>query len=138
MRKKSYFSKKGLGKGLMDRRDFLKTMGVAGGAALTSAIPGTVFLARSAEAEIRIGHATALSGVYAIYGNRIDKGIRLAFSLSKYKDRAKFFLEDTQVKPEVAVQKALKKVDEKILEKHLKTCVKEAFEKKKSKEKQSY
>ena len=34
----------------------------------------------------------------------------------------------------LAVQKALKKVDEKILEKHLKTCVKEAFEKKKSKE----
>jgi len=35
----------------------------------------------------------------------------------------------------LAVQKALKKIDEKILEKHLKTCVKEAFEKGKSRKK---
>lgn len=35
----------------------------------------------------------------------------------------------------LAVQKALKKIDEMILEKHLKTCVKEAFEEGKSKKK---
>lgn len=38
----------------------------------------------------------------------LDKGIRLAFSLSKYRERVKFFVEDSQTKPEVAVQKALK------------------------------
>jgi branched-chain amino acid transport system substrate-binding protein len=104
MKKRKGLSKKGM----MNRRDFLKTMGVMGGAALTTGISGPFFHARAAEQEIRIGHATSLSGVYAVYGDRIDKGIRLAFSLSKYKDRAKFFLEDTAAKPELAVQKAQK------------------------------
>ena len=108
MREKNNFSKQGLKRNLMNRRDFLRTMGAVGGTALATGISGPFFHARAAEPEIRIGHATSLSGVYTVYGTRIDKGLRLAFSLSKYKDRVKFFVEDTQGKPEIAVQKGLK------------------------------
>jgi len=110
MRKKNNnWSKKGFKKDLMTRRGFMKTICVAAcGMALTMGISGPFSLAHAAQEEIRIGHATGLSGVFSGIGPRIDKGLRLALSLSKYKDRVKFFLEDTQVKPEVAVQKALK------------------------------
>jgi branched-chain amino acid transport system substrate-binding protein len=107
MKGNNNISKKGFKKDLMNRRDFIKTIGMTG-AALTLGIPGSFSLVRAAEPEIRIGHATALSGVFAVGGPLLDKGLRLAFSLSKYRDRVKFFLEDTQVKAEVAVQKALK------------------------------
>ncbi len=95
-------------KNLMNRRDFMKTIGVAGGAALTMGFPGPFNSAHAAGSEIRIGHVTALSGISSDMGPLIDKGLRLAFSLSKYKDRVKFFLEDSQTKPDVAAQKALK------------------------------
>lgn len=97
-----------LKKDLMSRRDFMKTIGVAGGAALMTGLPGPLYSAQAAGPEIRIGHVTALSGVSSDMGPLLDKGLRLAFSLSKYKDRAKFFLEDSQSKPDVAAQKALK------------------------------
>jgi len=108
MGKNSNFSKKGLKRNLMNRRDFIRTVGFAGGAALTMGISGKPFVARAAQPEIRIGHASSVTGVWANMGPQIDKGLRLAFSLSKYKDRVKFFMEDTQAKPELAVQKALK------------------------------
>ena len=70
-------------------------------------LPGSLCL-RAAAPEIRIGHVTALSGVSSDMSPLLDKGLRLAFSLSQYKDRMKFFLEDSQSKPDVAAQKALK------------------------------
>lgn len=93
----------------MDRRDFIKTATVATGAALATSISGPFVLrAGASRSEIRIGHLTSFSGPYVVLGKRIDKGLRLAFSLSKYKDDVKFFPEDSQAKPEVSVQKALK------------------------------
>lgn len=77
---------------------FLKVIAIAGGI-LTAVIFGTSSFAGAAEHEIRIGHATSFSGVFADGGSFLDRGLKLAFSLSKYKDRVKFFLEDTQTKP---------------------------------------
>jgi ABC-type branched-subunit amino acid transport system substrate-binding protein len=94
-------------KGLISRRDFIKTIGIGGGA-LAAGLSGPFFHARAAQPEIRIGHATNLSGVFAVGGALLDKGLKLAFSTSSYKDRVKFFLEDSQTKADVAVQKALK------------------------------
>jgi len=94
-------------KGLISRRDFIKTVGIGGGA-LATGVSGPFFHARAAQSEIRIGHATNLSGVFAVGGDLLDKGLRLAFSMSSYKGRVKFFLEDSQTKADVAVQKALK------------------------------
>jgi len=89
-------------------RNFIKTVSIIGVVSLSLGFFGSFFQAQAMESEIRIGHTAALSGVFANAGPLIDKGLRLAFSLSKYKNRVKFFLEDTQVKPDVAVQKALK------------------------------
>jgi branched-chain amino acid transport system substrate-binding protein len=108
MKRNENWSKKELSGGLIDRRDLKKIIIVIILVALTISISGPLFLARAADPEIRIGHTAALSGVYSLSGNLLDKGLRLAFSLSKYKNRVKFFLEDTQVKPDLAVQKALK------------------------------
>jgi branched-chain amino acid transport system substrate-binding protein len=94
-------------KGSISRRDFIKTVGIGGGA-LATGVSGPFFHARAAQSEIRIGHATNLSGVFAVGGDLLDKGLRLAFSMSSYKGRVKFFLEDSQTKADVAVQKALK------------------------------
>ena len=94
-------------KGLFSRRDFMKIIGIACGI-LVAAISVPFPFAGAAEQEIRIGIDINLSGVFADGGPFLDRGLRLAFSLSKYKDRVKFFLEDSQTKPEVAVQKALK------------------------------
>jgi branched-chain amino acid transport system substrate-binding protein len=92
---------------MVSRRDFLKCVGVAGGV-LTTGISGPFFRARAAQPEIRIGHVTGLTGAFSSLGPYIDKGLRLAFSLSTYNNRTKFFLEDSQGKGDVAAQKALK------------------------------
>ena len=42
---------------------------------------------------------------------RVENGVRLAFAQSKYKDQVKFFIEDTQGKPNVAIEKAQKLFD---------------------------
>ena len=89
----------------LNRREFLK--GTAAAAAAT-AISGPWSLARAAGPEIRVGMTLTYSGVYAMVGKRVENGIRLAFALSKYKDQVKFFLEDTQGKPNVAIEKAQK------------------------------
>ena len=39
---------------------------------------------------------------------RVENGVKLAFAQSKYKDQVKFFVEDTQGKPNVAIEKAQK------------------------------
>lgn len=87
------------------RRDFLK-LATASVAAAT--VSGPFFLARAAEPEIRIGLTLTYSGVYAMVGDRVEKGVRLAFAQSPYRDRVKFFAEDTQGKPNVAIEKAQK------------------------------
>ncbi|MGA3084726.1 MAG: ABC transporter substrate-binding protein [Thermodesulfobacteriota bacterium] len=66
---------------------------------------------QAAKQEIRIGLTLSYSGVYAIVGKRVENGVRLAFALSKYKDQVKFFAEDTQGKPNVAIEKAQKLFD---------------------------
>jgi branched-chain amino acid transport system substrate-binding protein len=93
--------------GLIGRRDFIKTVGIGGGV-LATGLSGPFFRVRAAQQEIRIGHLTNLSGVFAIGGPLLDKGLKLAFAQSKYKDRVKFFVEDSQTKADVSVQKALK------------------------------
>ncbi len=91
--------------GGLNRREFLK--GTAAAAAAT-AVSGPFFLARAAKPEIRVGMTLTYSGVYAVVGKRVENGARLAFALSKYKDQVKFFPEDTQGKPNVAIEKAQK------------------------------
>jgi len=100
--------KQRLRKNLMDRRDFMKAVGVAGGAVLATSISGPFIHTQAAEPDIRIGHLSSFSGPYVALGTRIDKGLSLALQLSKYKNRVKFFREDSQDKPEVSVEKALK------------------------------
>ena len=87
------------------RREFLK-----GSAALaaTTALSGPFFLAHGAQQEIRVGMTLSYSGVFGMIGKRVENGVRLAFALSQYKDQVKFFTEDTQVKPNVAIEKAQK------------------------------
>ncbi|MBU2550584.1 MAG: ABC transporter substrate-binding protein [Proteobacteria bacterium] len=97
-------SKKGTTKGLT-RRDFLKTTTATLAGA---AVSGPFFHARAASQEIRIGLTLSYSGVYAMVGKAVESGVRLAFAMSPYKDRVKFFTEDTQVKPNVAIEKAQK------------------------------
>ncbi|MBI4763347.1 MAG: ABC transporter substrate-binding protein [Deltaproteobacteria bacterium] len=89
----------------LNRRDFLK--GTAAAAAV-AAVSGPFSLARAAGPEIRVGMTLTYTGVYAMVGKRVENGIRLAFALSKYKDQVKFFTEDTQGKPNVAIEKAQK------------------------------
>jgi branched-chain amino acid transport system substrate-binding protein len=95
------------GKSGLTRRDFLK--GTAAAAAATT-LSGPFFLAHGAK-EIRVGLTLSYSGVFAMIGKRVENGIRLAFGQSKYKDQVKFFIEDTQVKPNVAIEKAQKLFD---------------------------
>jgi len=88
----------------LNRREFLKgTLAATAGTALT----GPFFLAHAAK-EIRVGMSLSYTGVWGPIGQRVENGVRLAFSMSKYKDQVKFFTEDTQVKPNVAIEKAQK------------------------------
>ena len=94
------------------RRAFLKTAsGATAAAALTGPFPATVNVARAQSREIKVGIVSAYSGVFSIIGKRSELAIRLAFEKSKYRDRVKFFIEDSQVKPDVAVQKAQRLVE---------------------------
>jgi branched-chain amino acid transport system substrate-binding protein len=88
----------------LKRREFLKgTLAATAGTALT----GPFFLAHAAK-EVRVGMSLSYTGVWGPIGQRVENGVRLAFSMSKYKDQVKFFTEDTQVKPNVAIEKAQK------------------------------
>jgi branched-chain amino acid transport system substrate-binding protein len=89
----------------LTRRDFIRAVGVG---ALATGVSGPFFTAKADQPEIRLGHVTNLSGVFAEGGALLDKGLRLAFSMSHYRDSVKFFVEDSQTKADVAVQKALK------------------------------
>ncbi len=89
------------------RRDFLVTAGTA----TAASVLGSVALARAQSREIKVGIISAYSGVFSVTGKRSEAGIRLAFAQSKYKDRVKYFIEDSQVKPDVAVQKAQKLIE---------------------------
>jgi branched-chain amino acid transport system substrate-binding protein len=94
------------------RRAFLKAAsGATAAAALTGPFPSTVNVARAQSREIKVGIVSAYSGVFSVIGKRSELGIRLAFEKSKYRDRVKFFIEDSQVKPDVAVQKAQRLVE---------------------------
>ena len=94
------------------RRAFLKAAsGATAAAALTGPFPASVNVARAQSREIKIGIVSAYSGVFSVIGKRSELGIRLAFEKSKYRDRVKFFIEDSQVKPDVAVQKAQRLVE---------------------------
>lgn len=89
------------------RREVLKgTALVAAGTALS----GPAFWAHAAS-EIRVGLTLSYSGVYAMIAKRVENGVKLAFAQSKYKDQVKFFTEDTQGKPNVAIEKAQKLFD---------------------------
>jgi branched-chain amino acid transport system substrate-binding protein len=88
------------------RRDFLRSVsgaavGVLGGAAI----------ARAQSRDIKVGIVSAYSGVFSVTGKRSEAGIRMAFAQSRYRDRVKYFIEDSQVKPDVAVQKVQKLVE---------------------------
>jgi branched-chain amino acid transport system substrate-binding protein len=89
----------------LNRRNFLR--GTVAAAAAT-ALSGPFFLVRAASKEIRVGMTSSYSGVYGVIGKRLENGIRLAFAMSRYKDSVKFFAEDTQGKPNVAIEKAQK------------------------------
>jgi len=94
------------------RRAFLKAAsGATAAAALAGPFPATVNVARAQSREIKVGIVSAYSGVFSIIGKRSELAIRLAFEKSKYRDRVKFFIEDSQVKPDVAVQKAQRLVE---------------------------
>ena len=94
------------------RRAFLKaSSGATAAAALAGPFPATVNVARAQSREIKVGIVSAYSGVFSVIGKRSELGIRLAFEKSKYRDRVKFFIEDSQVKPDVAVQKAQRLVE---------------------------
>ncbi len=92
----------------INRREFIK--GTAAAAAVT-ALSGPFFPALAAKPEIRVGMTLSYSGVFAFAGKRVENGVRLAFAQSRYKDQIKFFTEDTQVKPNVAIEKAQKLFD---------------------------
>ncbi len=89
------------------RREFLRTAGAVGAAGVL----GAPAVARAQSREIKVGIVSAYSGVFSVTGKRSETGIRLAFAQSKYRDRVKYFIEDSQVKPDVAVQKAQKLVE---------------------------
>jgi len=89
----------------MNRRDFLK--GTVASSAAT-ALSGPFFLARAGAKEIRIGLTSSYSRIFWLTGKRLENGVRLAFAMSKYRDSVKFFAEDTQGKPPVAIEKAQK------------------------------
>jgi branched-chain amino acid transport system substrate-binding protein len=93
-------------RGATTRRDFLR----AAAAVATAGVLGPA-VARAQAREIKVGIISAYSGVFAVTGKRSEAGIRLAFAQSKYRDRVKYFIEDSQVKPDVAVQKAQKLVE---------------------------
>lgn len=92
------------------RREFIKTTAAAGALAATGSLAGP-FVARAAEKEIKVGLVMPYSGVYAFAGKRGEAAIRYAFHQSKYRDRVKFFTEDSRVKPDVSVEKAQKLVE---------------------------
>jgi branched-chain amino acid transport system substrate-binding protein len=93
----------------ISRRTFLKAAAAAGA---TTALTGRFFPARAAaNPEIRIGLSLTYSGVYAMIAKRVENGVRLAFAQSKYKDQVKYFIEDTQGKPNVAIEKVQKLFD---------------------------
>ena len=92
----------------LNRREFLKGTAAA---TVATALSGPFFPARAARPEIRVGLTLSYSGVYAVVGKRVENGVKMAFAQSKYKDQVKFFTEDTQVKPNVAIEKAQKLFD---------------------------
>jgi branched-chain amino acid transport system substrate-binding protein len=87
------------------RRDFIK---VTAASLAAAGLPAPYALARAAQPEIRVGLTLSYSGVYAMVAKRVENGVRLAFAQSAYRDRVKFFTEDTQVKPNVAIEKTQK------------------------------
>ena len=89
------------------RRGFLKGATVA---AASTVLSGPFFRAQAAP-EVRVGLSLTYSGVYAMIAKRVENGVRLAFAQSKYKDQVRFFIEDTQGKPNVAIEKAQKLFD---------------------------
>lgn len=92
------------------RREFIKTTAAAGALAATGSLAGP-FVARAAAKEIKVGMVMPYSGVYSFAGKRGEAAIRYAFHQSKYRDRVKFFTEDSRVKPDVSVEKAQKLVE---------------------------
>ncbi len=99
--------KKNNGKMKITRRELLKGAAVA---AASTALSGPFYLAHAAK-DIRVGLTLSYSGVYAMIAKRVENGVKLAFAQSKYKDQVKFFIEDTQGKPNVAIEKAQKLFD---------------------------
>jgi ABC-type branched-subunit amino acid transport system substrate-binding protein len=91
----------------LTRRHVLATAGLAA----TARVLGFPAVARAQSREIKVGIVSAYSGVFSVVGKRSELGIRLAFDKSAYRDRVKFFIEDSQVKPDVAVQKAQRLVE---------------------------
>jgi ABC-type branched-subunit amino acid transport system substrate-binding protein len=81
------------------------------GATAAAGLAGAPSVARAQSREIKVGIVSAYSGTFSIIGKRSELGIRLAFEKSKYRDRVKFFIEDSQVKPDVAVQKAQRLIE---------------------------
>jgi branched-chain amino acid transport system substrate-binding protein len=96
---------KELGSKGQSRRDFLKLSATT---LVAAGLSGKVPFVRAADPPIRVGITLAYSGLLAMTGPRIEHGIRLALAQSRYRDRVKYFIEDTQVKPEVAIEKARK------------------------------
>lgn len=94
----------------LTRREFIKTTATASALAATGSLAGP-FIARAAEKEIKVGIVIPYSGVYAMLGKRVEAALRYAFHQSKYRDRVKFYPEDSRVKPAVSVEKAQKLVE---------------------------
>lgn len=92
---------------VVTRRTFLRAAGLTAGASVL----GTLQVARAQSREIKVGIVSAYSGPFSVVGKRSELGIRLAFEKSRYRDRVKLFIEDSQVKPDVAVQKAQRLVE---------------------------
>ena len=90
------------------RRDFLK---LTTSTLVAAGLSGKAPLVRAAAPAIKVGVTLAYTGLAGTAGFRIEHGIRLALAQSRFRDQVQYFIEDTQVKPEVAIEKARKLFD---------------------------
>jgi branched-chain amino acid transport system substrate-binding protein len=90
------------------RRDFLK---LTTSTLVAAGLSGKAPLVRAAAPAIKVGVTLAYTGLAGMAGFRIEHGIRLALAQSRFRDQVQYFIEDTQVKPEVAIEKARKLFD---------------------------
>ena len=102
----------------MSRRDFLKSVAALAGTALAgSALSACGSLVRGPRASgpLKIGALYPKSGIYAVVGESLGAGMKLYFESVGYEAggrKIEFIAEDTEIKPDVGLQKARKLVEQ--------------------------